>query len=576
MYPKKDSSNNACAVGVLEDKSILFRYTLFYHHFITMFLLKGIFSLCLLGLIHSLNVHLVCHTHDDVGWLSTVDQYYIEQVQYILDSVVSALQDNPDRKFIYVEQAFFQRWWRVQTPSKQNIVRQLVQSGQLEFINGGWCMHDEATTHFIDMIDQTTLGHQFLLNEFNIVPKTGWQIDPFGHSATQASLLTSEVGFAGLFFARIDPADNTNRKANKALEFIWRSSGSLGASAQVFAGAFASGTYGPPAGLCWDINCWLDTAHPVQDDPTLEEYNVQERVETAVRTARDLASVQLGDNVMFTLGNDFEYRAANEWFKNLDKLIKYVNADGRVNMFYSTPTQYLQAKLKSNITWSLKIDDLFPYSDSPHSYWTGFYTSRPALKHYVRFNSVFLQTARQIEVWAGGNGTGTFLLWDALSTAQHHDAVTGTELQWVAFNYALRLAQGAAQASDTVSAALAKITTKSGGSLPSFIYCPLANVSFCPPSQSLASNSHTVVLLIYNPLARTRSELIHVPVNSKTSCNVRSSIGPIQSQLAPVMSTPALNTSVAAPYVCSFLANDLPPIGYATYWLSNDQSLRQS
>ena len=23
-----------------------------------------------------LNVHLICHSHDDVGWLKTVDQYY--------------------------------------------------------------------------------------------------------------------------------------------------------------------------------------------------------------------------------------------------------------------------------------------------------------------------------------------------------------------------------------------------------------------------------------------------------------------------------------------------------------------
>lgn len=36
------------------------------------------------------------------------------------------------------------------------------------------------------------------------VPKVTWQIDPFGHSSTQSSLLTSASGFEALFFARMD------------------------------------------------------------------------------------------------------------------------------------------------------------------------------------------------------------------------------------------------------------------------------------------------------------------------------------------------------------------------------------
>jgi alpha-mannosidase len=54
-------------------------------------------------------------------------------------------------------------------------------------------MHDEAATHYIDMIDQTTLGHRFIKDEFGIIPRIGWQIDPFGHSAVQAYLLGAEV-----------------------------------------------------------------------------------------------------------------------------------------------------------------------------------------------------------------------------------------------------------------------------------------------------------------------------------------------------------------------------------------------
>lgn len=65
------------------------------------------------------------------------------------------------------------------------VVRGLVKSGQLQFINGGWSMHDEACTHYVSMIENTAFGHRFLKEEFDYVPTVGWQIDPFGHSATQ-------------------------------------------------------------------------------------------------------------------------------------------------------------------------------------------------------------------------------------------------------------------------------------------------------------------------------------------------------------------------------------------------------
>lgn len=150
-------------------------------------------------------------------------------MQYIIDSVVQALLQDPEKRFIYVESAFFSKWWREQTDSLKEQVKMLVNEGRLEFIGGAWVMNDEATAHYQSIIDQFTWGLRFLNDTFGECgrPRVGWQIDPFGHSREQASLF-SRMGFDGLFIGRLDYQDKENRLANQQAEMIWKSSANLG------------------------------------------------------------------------------------------------------------------------------------------------------------------------------------------------------------------------------------------------------------------------------------------------------------------------------------------------------------
>jgi alpha-mannosidase len=121
----------------------------------------------------------------DVGWDETYLQYYYgngplgaRNVSRVIANVVSGLLENSARKFSYVEQAFFQIWYETQTPVLQAQVRDLVASGQLVFLNGGWSMHDESAPTFVDMLDNTAVGQRAILENFgaSAIPTLTWQI----------------------------------------------------------------------------------------------------------------------------------------------------------------------------------------------------------------------------------------------------------------------------------------------------------------------------------------------------------------------------------------------------------------
>ncbi|XP_017467118.1 PREDICTED: lysosomal alpha-mannosidase isoform X1 [Rhagoletis zephyria] len=476
---------------------------------------------CPAGKANMINVHLVPHSHDDVGWLKTVDQYYYGArndiqhagVQYILDNVIRELLRDAKRRFIFVESAFFFKWYNEQTAEVKSQVKTLVKGGRLEFAGGAWSMNDEAAVHYQSVIDQFTIGLKALQQTFGACgrPHVGWQIDPFGHSREMASLF-AQMGFDGQFFARMDWIEKTERLKNLTAEVIWKASEVLGQSAELFTGLLYR-HYSAPPGFCFDALC---SDAPIIDGVSYDN-NVKERVDTFIKYIQEVTTHYRSTHVLIPMGDDFNYQIAAMNFKNMDKLIKYVNErqslGSKVNLFYSTPACYLKAIHQAPLTWPSKAQDFFPYSTDWHTYWTGYYSSRPTQKRFERDGNHFLQVTKQLTTFANltGNDVNSNLdaLRHAMGVMQHHDAITGTEKQHVAADYDRLLAAAIESAQANARAALQKLTNLTNGE---FVSCLQLNISVCEFTKNGADQ---LVVTLFNPLGRPSYEYVRVPVNNE-------------------------------------------------------------
>jgi len=176
-----------------------------------------------------LTVHVVPHTHDDVGWRKTAEEYFTggrvltderAAVAMILDTLIDELMRDPRRTFTYVEMKFFTMWYKVQDRKVQDKVKILIKSGQLEITQGGWTATDEACPNYQDLILNMHMGHSFLYKEFGIRPQIGWMIDAFGHSETNAALF-ADFGFEALFFSRMNGHQRQQFQKEKKSTFLW-------------------------------------------------------------------------------------------------------------------------------------------------------------------------------------------------------------------------------------------------------------------------------------------------------------------------------------------------------------------
>lgn len=514
-----------------------------------------------------INVHILSHSHMDAGWYLTLKELYNDRARNIYDSTTKALGENPSRRFVAAESVFFSLWYNQTHPQARKNVRDLVMTGRLQFVGGGWTQNDEATTHYTAIIDQMTLGLRFLNDTFGPqcgTPSVAWQADPFGHTAAQAALF-ARMGFSSMFLGRISFDKKKAWQNKKAMEFLWEAdSREMGGDGGNILAWVPENRYESPSNI---TEGW--TASVSTDGKIVYPWEVIRNY------ARDQTKVYTNDTVAIISGGDFNFADAVQRFRNQDEAILMANArnasDGNqppINVFHSTPACYIEALHKSRHRWPRFSGELLPYTDEPGRTWTGLYTSRPNLKRMVRYANGFLQVCKQMSVLGRVREAAARVrkLGEAVATLQHHDGITGTCSRNAAGDYADMMHQGMKTCEPLISESLTFLLGPRGreerGADKLLGFCHRLNESHCPHTESVREFS----VVVYNPASLQLFMNVRLPLAyaSEPKFTVMAHGGTvIESQVVP-LHRPLNESQVAPPWSLVFQAV-VPPLGAAVY-----------
>ncbi|KAL3680715.1 hypothetical protein R1sor_023671 [Riccia sorocarpa] len=425
-----------------------------------------------------LKVIVVPHSHNDPGWIRTVEEYYQERSRSILSTIVTSLKKDSRRKFIWEEMSYLERWWRDASATEKDDFKRLVHNGQLEIVGGGWVMNDEANSHYYAIIEQMIAGNLWLLDTVGVAPKNAWAIDPFGHSSTMAYLLR-RMGFKNMLIQRTHYEVKKALARKQNLEFMWRQSWDSTNSTDIFCHMMPFYSYdiphtcGPEPGVCCQFDYWrLPGVGRAEMCPwgrhpqVITPQNVKERARLLLDQYRKKSTLYRSNTLLVPLGDDFRYITVEEaelQFVNLQKIFDHINADpglkasvqfGTLEDYFSTLREETGAGQSNAVPGFPSLSgDFFTYADRNLDYWSGYYVSRP---FYKAVDRVLEQTMRAADILytltsaycKASDSSNDFPLMfnDKLVAArrnlalfQHHDGVTGTAKNHVVVDYGERM-----------------------------------------------------------------------------------------------------------------------------------------
>nr|CAB3263607.1 alpha-mannosidase 2 [Phallusia mammillata] len=548
-----------------------------------------------------LKVFVVPHSHNDPGWIKTLDKYFYDQTQHILNTVVDSLMEDSNRRFIWAEMSYLSMWWDIATPQRKENAKKLVNNGQLEIVTGGWVMNDEANTHYSEMIDQMIEGNDWLYRTFGVIPRSGWAIDPFGHSPTMTYIL-KKMKFENMLIQRTHYAVKKQLAKQQSLEFRWRQAWDSDTHTDMtchmmpFYSYDVPHTCGPDPKIC----CQFDFARlpgfrltcPWRVPPVaIENHNVEARSKMLLDQYRKKSKLFRTNTLLVILGDDFRYTQkaeADAQFNNYNKIFSYVNSHPELNakLQFGTLSEYFDA-MKTEIGGENKLPaltgDFFTYADREDHYWSGYYTSRPyhkmqdrVLAAHLRAAEVIFSLALPVAKKAGETKKFSESLYPLLIHArrnlglfQHHDGITGTAKDVVVVDYGTRLMRSLMDCKKVIVKSaeilLLRDVSKYDENFNLFEFDEVYSQQSSPPSPNVVNipeSQKFVPVVLYNSLAYERSGVVRLIVSS-SEVEVTSSTGDvIPSQTSIVWSS----QSNPAPNKFELYFNAvIPPLGLTTY-----------
>ncbi|MBQ2278017.1 MAG: hypothetical protein II333_05550 [Clostridia bacterium] len=143
--------------------------------------------------------HLIPTFHHDIAYLRP-ESWYTETATRILDKAIGILQENRDYTYTVEQAYFFDGYWNTH-PEKQEILKTLVEQGQLHFAPGFFSVPDMSMLSGESLFQQAYYGKKILAETVGYVPKTAFIADCWGHCAALPQILT-QCGYTGYTFSR--------------------------------------------------------------------------------------------------------------------------------------------------------------------------------------------------------------------------------------------------------------------------------------------------------------------------------------------------------------------------------------